>query len=817
MYEDFYGLSEKPFSIQPDPSFLYWGRGHRLAYAMLEYGVLNHAGISIVTGEVGCGKTTLIHRLLDQLSDSHTVALLSNIQRGRGDLLSWVLMGFGQPFRDMDHVEKFAELQRFFIEEYGKGRRVVLIIDEAQNLSLDMLEELRMLSNINAGKHQLLQLILIGQPQLKDLLNRPDMLQLAQRVGSDFHLTPLNREEVHAYVETRLAIAGAERPIFSKKAIDVLAKESRGVPRVINIIADTALVYGFSGEEPVINEDSIRAVIRDKSNYGVFGIASDEDLQITEGDAEGPSKFLPNEESDRSAIDGKSASRDPEALRVRGKSEPGQREPALHPNSTHSGAMSENGVATGNGFAGSAAIGDNRVHSSGAVRTTDIRTAPSYEAGETLYPDLQAPPPPVVAETAIDVGASGATAARKARIASPPRSATSLRDGVDDRRPRTSDRETAAGAAAAHPVVRDSAASEGQARAEEHASRPEGVGKVALVVAAEAGAALNLPADMEDLTVVLAVPAVGSEAAVKTLKAAKARTCEIVGLNDQKASVGRARNAAYRRLKKIAPDTEFVQFLDADARLDPDWIDTARAFMGRRPEVAALEGVTAFNAGTYGLFAELRATATEKPDGGILATGSTFFVRTDAFEAAGGFRGDLPGLESEDLCVRLRRRGEHVWRLDAPMAVSARPMKGVGDWFGACATDGAFFAMGAALHGAPPERFGVQEQSRAIVWGGVLPLFILAAAGVAAGAAYVFDYYDLMPYAALAVILLGGFTYFTAMAATAFRHGPFSPMSWAYGVFSVLGRFAEFGGVLKAWREAGTRAKQSKKTSSSRP
>ncbi|MEZ5917328.1 MAG: AAA family ATPase [Parvularculaceae bacterium] len=158
MYEEFYGLSEKPFSIQPDPSFLYWGRGHRLAYAMLEYGVLNHAGISVVTGEVGCGKTTLIHRLLEQLSDTHTVALLSNIQPGRGDLLSWVLMGFGESYAGKTHVEMFSQLQNYFISEYAKGRRVVLIIDEAQNLTVDMLEEIRMLSNINAGKDQLLQL-----------------------------------------------------------------------------------------------------------------------------------------------------------------------------------------------------------------------------------------------------------------------------------------------------------------------------------------------------------------------------------------------------------------------------------------------------------------------------------------------------------------------------------------------------------------------------------------------------------------------------------------------------------------------------------
>ncbi|MHA7871729.1 MAG: ExeA family protein, partial [Hyphococcus sp.] len=293
MYEQFFGLTEKPFTIQPDPSFLYWGRTHRLAYAMLEYGVLNHAGISVITGEVGCGKTTLIHRLLDQLSDTHTVSLLSNVQKGRGDLLSWVLMGFGQPFADKSHVEMFAQLQSFFIGEYAKGKRVVLIIDEAQNLSTDMLEELRLLSNINAGKDQLLQLILVGQPQLKDLLNKPELLQLAQRVGADFHLTPLSRKEVHAYIETRLAIAGCKRRIFTERAIDLIAEESKGVPRVINIIADTALVYAFSAEDLVVGVETIRSVIRDKVDYGVFGLAADEQAKPPrERGPNGPDAFV---------------------------------------------------------------------------------------------------------------------------------------------------------------------------------------------------------------------------------------------------------------------------------------------------------------------------------------------------------------------------------------------------------------------------------------------------------------------------------------------------------------------------------------------
>jgi len=251
---------------------MFWGRNHRLAYAMLEYGVLNNAGISVITGGVGCGKTTLLHRLLDQLEGTHTVALLSNIQPERANLLSWVLMGFNQPFSGLNHVESFQALQSFFIQEYGEGRRCVLIIDEAQNLTPEMLEEIRMLSNINAGRDQLLQLIMVGQPQLKEMLNHPDMLQLTQRIGSDFHLTPLNPDEVQAYIDTRLRIAGASRPIFSDEAKALIAKHSRGIPRVINVLSDTALVYAFSAQEETISGATVQSLVNDKQNFGVFGM-----------------------------------------------------------------------------------------------------------------------------------------------------------------------------------------------------------------------------------------------------------------------------------------------------------------------------------------------------------------------------------------------------------------------------------------------------------------------------------------------------------------------------------------------------------------
>ena len=272
MYEAFYGLSEKPFSIQPEPDYLFWGRAHSMAFAMLEYGIMNRAGFTVITGEIGCGKTTLIRHLLNKLDDNVTVGLVSNTQENSGELLQWVLMAFGQPFDDKGHVALYDQLHQFLINEYGKGHRTILIVDEAQNLGPKSLEELRMLSNINADKDQLLQLVLVGQPQLKDLLQRPELVQFAQRIASDFHLRTLSKEEVENYIHHRVKIAGCDHKIFSSAACAKVSDASRGIPRLINIISDTALVYGFSAGEEEISEKTVEDVIRDKSEYGIFSL-----------------------------------------------------------------------------------------------------------------------------------------------------------------------------------------------------------------------------------------------------------------------------------------------------------------------------------------------------------------------------------------------------------------------------------------------------------------------------------------------------------------------------------------------------------------
>lgn len=188
MYNPYYALHSKPFAVVPDPRFIYWAKPHSMAFAMLQYGIANHAGFTVITGEIGAGKTTLIRQLLDNLPGEMNVALLNNIQGGRGELLQWVLMAFGQEFEGKSYVSLYKILEDFLVRSYEEGKRNVLIIDEAQNLGADTLEELRMISNVNAHDRELLQIVLSGQPELKQLLGAPELTQFVQRVSSDFHL-----------------------------------------------------------------------------------------------------------------------------------------------------------------------------------------------------------------------------------------------------------------------------------------------------------------------------------------------------------------------------------------------------------------------------------------------------------------------------------------------------------------------------------------------------------------------------------------------------------------------------------------------------
>ncbi|ODB89585.1 hypothetical protein A3194_10520 [Candidatus Thiodiazotropha endoloripes] len=266
MYETFYSFTEKPFTLLPDPSFLFLGKKHSTAYSMLEYGMLSQAGFTVITGEVGSGKTTLVRHLLDQMEDDVTVGLVNTSHRDMGELLQWVLLSFGLEYREKERVVLHDLFTQFLIDQYAQNKRTVLIVDEAQNLDAQVLEELRLLSNINADKHQVLQIILVGQPQLRSMLAHEDFIQFQQRVSIDYHLSALNELETRAYIFHRTRTAGRSKPLFTKGASQLIYRASQGIPRVINTICDAALVYGFADQMEILDSRLITSVLRDKAN-----------------------------------------------------------------------------------------------------------------------------------------------------------------------------------------------------------------------------------------------------------------------------------------------------------------------------------------------------------------------------------------------------------------------------------------------------------------------------------------------------------------------------------------------------------------------
>lgn len=271
MYESFYGLTGRPFLMTPDPARLYWAEPHAMAFAMLRYGLMTRAPITVVTGEIGAGKTTLVRQLLREAPHDLDIGLISNMQTGRGQLLQWVMMALDEPIGDGEsYVRLFQRFQTRVVESYATGRRVALIFDEAQNLSVDALEELRMLSNINADGDELLQLILVGQPQLRDLLARPELRQFSQRVSSDFHLVGLSQTETTAYIQHRLESVGAQWRILPPESCQLIHDTTRGVPRLINSLSDLCLVYGYAAEAKVVQRELVQEFLASARQRGIY-------------------------------------------------------------------------------------------------------------------------------------------------------------------------------------------------------------------------------------------------------------------------------------------------------------------------------------------------------------------------------------------------------------------------------------------------------------------------------------------------------------------------------------------------------------------
>jgi putative secretion ATPase (PEP-CTERM system associated) len=282
MYETFYGLKEKPFALTPDPQFLYPSPQHVMALTLLEYGLEQHSGFILITGEVGSGKTTLIRQLLGRIADDVTVGLISNTHRAFGPLMQWVLLAFGLDYKAKEDAALFQTFTDFLIEEYRRRRRVLLIVDEAQNLGTETLEELRVLSNINADKDFVLQTILVGQPELRATLRAPAMRQLAQRISVDYHLKTLARCETYAYVRHRLEVAGGSPDIIAREAIEFVHGGTGGVPRLINSLCDSALVYGFAEQRRTIDAELMAQVIRDRAAGGVLPLVAPETALASE-------------------------------------------------------------------------------------------------------------------------------------------------------------------------------------------------------------------------------------------------------------------------------------------------------------------------------------------------------------------------------------------------------------------------------------------------------------------------------------------------------------------------------------------------------
>jgi len=273
MYERFYRLRERPFALTPDPDYLYPSKMHSEALGYLRYGIESHAGFVMITGAIGSGKTTLLQTLLRNVDNKITVARVMNTLLDPRELIEAAMIDLGLDPAGMSKPAMLKAFGEFLVNERAAGRMVLLVIDEAQNLSLPALEEIRMLSNMETEKSKLVQILLIGQPDLRDKLARPELEQLRQRITVSHHLLPLDTEETARYINHRLARASIGAPLeFPRGVTDRIHDRSGGIPRLINVIADATLVFGYGEERSEIDDALIKDVIEDLDATGVLGL-----------------------------------------------------------------------------------------------------------------------------------------------------------------------------------------------------------------------------------------------------------------------------------------------------------------------------------------------------------------------------------------------------------------------------------------------------------------------------------------------------------------------------------------------------------------
>lgn len=261
-YAAAFGLREKPFSLLPDPDFLFWSAGHQAAFAMMEYGLLSSAPITLITGDVGTGKTTLLHHLLRNMEPGFTVGLISNARGGRRDLLRWALHAFDLPYSaNDDHISMANRLNGYLMAEHAAGRPVLLIIDEAQNLSVEAIETLRTLVNLTCNNRQVVQVMLIGQTELHSMIFDAQMKSFMQRVASHYRLEPLLPEATAAYISHRMRHAGGTGREFSAEALALIHSVSGGLPRTINKLCEMSLVYAATEGRRHVTAATVRNVV----------------------------------------------------------------------------------------------------------------------------------------------------------------------------------------------------------------------------------------------------------------------------------------------------------------------------------------------------------------------------------------------------------------------------------------------------------------------------------------------------------------------------------------------------------------------------
>ncbi|MBN2808143.1 MAG: AAA family ATPase [Deltaproteobacteria bacterium] len=293
MYEEFYAMQEKPFDLLPDPDFFYMSSGHDSAYTHLKYAIQENKGFVVISGEIGCGKTTLINYLLRQLPEDLIVGVISHTDVNPELFFKLICRKFELNYEGLDKGEMVAVFQEFLINSRQQNKRVTLIIDEAQNLPDKTIEEIRMLSNLEAEKEHLVQIILVGQPELRQKLRQPHLEQFIQRVTVHYHLDKLSEEEVKEYIRHRLRVAGCPTyaTLFSDTANTAIWNASHGIPRMINYICDMALVHGYADGKAIIDENIINAVLTSRRESALFNENTNENR-----DKESATRMKPDEQ-----------------------------------------------------------------------------------------------------------------------------------------------------------------------------------------------------------------------------------------------------------------------------------------------------------------------------------------------------------------------------------------------------------------------------------------------------------------------------------------------------------------------------------------